>query len=140
MGESEDELTRSVIGLAMRIHSQLGPGLFESVYETILAGKLLEAGHMVERQKAVDICFEGTRFANAFKIDLLIARRLVIEIKSVEQASTLHARQLLTYLRLSNLPTGLVINFNVLTLKDGIKRVVNNYAPVDLSASSANSA
>lgn len=99
MRESEDALTRSVIGLAMRIRSQLGPGLFESVYETNLAGKLLEAGHAVERQRAIDIVFEGTRFANAFKIDLLVDARLIVEIKSVEQTSGLHARQLLTYLR-----------------------------------------
>ncbi len=138
MGE-DDALTRSVIGLAMRIHSQLGPGLFESVYETVLAGKLIEAGHRVERQRLIDIEFEGTRFPNAFKIDLLIDRTLVIEVKATEQSGALHARQLLTYLRLMRLPTGLVINFNVTMLKDGIKRVANSHLPI-FSASSADSA
>lgn len=125
MSDSDNSLSHDVIGLAMRIHTQLGPGLFESVYETVLAGKLVEAGHHVERQRSIDITFEGMRFSNAFKIDLLIDRHLVIEVKAVEQVNALHARQLLTYLRLMNLPLGLVINFNVLRLTDGLKRVIN---------------
>jgi GxxExxY protein len=132
-----DEITREVIGLAMRVHTALGPGLFESVYETVLAGKLSEAGFAVDRQLPIDIEFEGTRFENAFKIDLLIDKRLIIEIKSVDNVSPLHAKQLLTYLRLKNLPVGLVINFGCLSLKDGIRRVVNNH--ID-SANSAHSA
>jgi iron complex transport system substrate-binding protein len=121
----------------MRIHSALGPGLFESVYETVLAGKLAEQGYKVDRQLPINIEFEGTRFTNAFKIDLLVEGRLIVEIKSSEQVSALHAKQLLTYLRLKNLPVGLLINFGCLTIKDGIKRVVNNHQD---SANSARSA
>lgn len=132
-----DQITHEVIGLAMRIHSALGPGLFESVYETVLAGKLAEQGYKVDRQLPINIEFEGTRFTNAFKIDLLVEGRLIVEIKSSEQVSALHAKQLLTYLRLKNLPVGLLINFGCLTIKDGIKRVVNNHQD---SANSARSA
>ena len=132
-----DEVTRDVIGLSMRIHTALGPGLFESVYETVLAGKLIELGYAVERQLPINIEFEGTQFPNAFKIDLLVDQQLVVEIKSVEKPSALHAQQLLTYLRLMNLPVGLVINFSCLTLKDGIRRVVNNHRDSAASAPSA---
>ena len=132
-----DEVTRDVIGLSMRIHTALGPGLFESVYETVLAGKLIELGYAVERQLPINIEFEGTQFPNAFKIDLLVDQQLVVEIKSVEKPSSLHAQQLLTYLRLMNLPVGLVINFSCLTLKDGIRRVVNNHRDSAASAPSA---
>ena len=132
-----DKVTRDVIGLSMRIHTALGPGLFESVYETVLAGKLIELGYTVERQLPINIEFEGTQFSNAFKIDLLVDQQLIIEIKSVEKPSALHAQQLLTYLRLMNLPVGLVINFSCLTLKDGIRRVVNNHRDSAASAPSA---
>ncbi len=132
-----DEVTSDVIGLSMRIHTALGPGLFESVYETVLAGKLVELGYAVERQLPINIEFEGTKFPNAFKIDLLVDQQLVVEIKSVEKPSALHAQQLLTYLRLMNLPVGLVINFSCLTLKDGIRRVVNNHRDSAASAPSA---
>ena len=132
-----DEVTRDVIGLSMRVHTALGPGLFESVYETVLAGKLIEIGYTVERQLPINIEFEGTQFPNAFKIDLLVDQQLIIEIKSVEKPSALHAQQLLTYLRLMNLPVGLVINFSCLTLKDGIRRVVNNHRDSAASAPSA---
>jgi GxxExxY protein len=132
-----DEVTHDVIGLAMRLHSSLGPGLFEKVYETVLSGKLTEIGYKVERQVPVDIEFEGSQFSNAFKIDLLIDERLIIEIKSADQNNALHAKQLLTYLRLMNLPVGLIINFGCLSLKDGIRRIVNNHKDSAKSASSA---
>lgn len=122
-----DQITHDVIGLSMRIHSALGPGLFESVYETVLAGKLSEAGYRVDRQLPIDIEFEGSYFTNAFKIDLLVDQQLIVEIKSVEQISRLHAKQLLTYLRLKKLTVGLIINFGGVSLKDGIRRVVNNH-------------
>ena len=124
-----NDLTAKVIGLAMRIHSRLGPGLFESVYESILEAKLLEHGYKVDRQKPVDIEFDGLRLQKAFKVDLLIDGRLVVEVKSVEQSSKLHAMQLLTYLRMLRLPIGLVINFNCTSLKDGIRRVTNDHTP-----------
>ena len=132
-----DEITHEVIGLSMRVHSALGPGLFESVYETVLAGKLLEAGYQVDRQLPIDIEFEGSRFANAFKIDLLVERQLIIEVKSAEKITPLHAKQLLTYLRLKQQPVGLIINFGCASLKDGIRRIVNDHKDSARSASSA---
>ena len=135
-----DEITRDVIGLAMRVHTELGPGLFESVYETVLAGKLVELGYRVDRQRAIDIEFEGTRFSNAFKIDLLINDQLILEIKSVDKLNPLYRKQLLTYLRLTKLPVGLVLNFGGLTLKEGIDRVVNGHVDANSSAISAASA
>jgi GxxExxY protein len=132
-----DEISRDVIGVAMRIHRELGPGLYENVYETILAGKLAELGFVVDRQKPIDIEFEGTHFPAAFKIDLLIDHRLIVEIKSVDQPTAAHAKQLLTYLRLSKLHVGLVINFGGATLKEGVRRLVNDHLDSNLSASSA---
>lgn len=132
-----DQVTHDVIGLSMRIHTALGPGLFESVYETVLAGKLIELGYHVDRQMPIDIEFEGMHFSNAFKIDLLVDRQLIVEIKSSETSSALHAKQLLTYLRLKKLPVGLVINFGCLSLTDGIRRVVNNHKDSAKSALSA---
>jgi GxxExxY protein len=132
-----DKVSHDVIGLSMRIHTALGPGLFESVYETVLAGKLSELGYRVDRQMPINIEFEGTQFPNAFKIDLLVDQQLVVEIKSVEKPNALHAQQLLTYLRLMNLPVGLVLNFSCVSLKDGIRRVVNNYENSAISAPSA---
>lgn len=121
----------------MRLHRDLGPGLFENVYEIILAGKLAEIGYKVDRQMPVDMEYEGMRFPAAFKIDLLIDDRLVVEIKSVEQPSAVHAKQLLTYLRLMKLPVGLVVNFGGSSLKDGVRRVVNGHAETGHSAISA---
>lgn len=129
-----DEITRDVIDTAIRIHRDLGPGLLESVYETILAGKVAAMGYTVSRQHPIDIEFEGTRFDAAFRIDLLIDSRLIVEIKSIERLGPVHAKQVLTYLRLTKQPVGLLINFGGETLKEGVRRLVNNYVP---SASSA---
>ncbi|MGN6279188.1 MAG: GxxExxY protein [Sphingomonas sp.] len=129
-----DEISRDVIDTAIRIHRELGPGLLESVYETVLAGKLASIGYVVSRQHPVDIEFEGSRFEAAFRIDLLVDHRLVVEIKSIERLGPVHAKQVLTYLRLTKQPVGLLINFGGETLKEGIRRLVYNYTP---SASSA---
>ncbi|HWK35612.1 GxxExxY protein [Sphingomonas sp.] len=132
--EDIDRITSDVIELAIRIHRDLGPGLLESVYEMVLAGKLAGRGYPVSRQYPVDIEFDGMRFDAAFRIDLLVDRRLIVEIKSVERLNGAHAKQLLTYLRLTKQPVGLLINFGGETLKEGVRRLVNNYSH---SASSA---
>ena len=124
-----DHLTGGVLDLSLRLHRELGPGLMESVYETVLAGKLLQAGYAVERQKPIDIEFDGLSFPAAFRIDLLVDHRLIVEIKSVERLNAAHSKQLLTYLRLMKQPVGLLINFAGATLKEGFKRVVNDYVP-----------
>jgi iron complex transport system substrate-binding protein len=101
--------------------------LLESVYETVLAGALTRAGYPVERQRPIDIEFEDHHFAGAFRADLVVAGKVLIEIKSVERLQPVHAKQLLTYLRLANQPIGLLINFGGATLREGFKRIVNNY-------------
>ena len=105
------------------------PGLLESVYETVLAAKLQQLGYMVVRQEPIDIEFEGLRFGAAFRVDLLVDDRLLVEIKSVERLNAAHAKQLITYLRLMKQPVGLLINFGGATLKEGVRRVVNGHIP-----------
>lgn len=122
-----NEISGDVIGAAMAIHRELCPGLLESVYETILASKLSRLGYEVEQQKALALVFEDMHFPAAFKIDLLVDQRLVVELKSVERLQPIHSKQLLTYLRLMKLPVGLLVNFGCDTLKEGVKRVVNNH-------------
>ena len=124
-----DELSGLVVDECIRIHRELGPGLLESVYETVLAGALDRHGIRVDRQQPVDIHYDGLRFSGAFRIDLLVDRQLILEIKSVESLTNLHAKQLLTYLRLTGLSVGLLLNFSGETMKQGIRRVVNNHGP-----------
>ena len=129
-----DLISGDVVDLAIRLHRDLGPGLLESVYETVLAGRLEAMGYRIARQVPILIEFEGFRFENAFRIDLMIDDRLIVEIKSIDRLAPVHAKQLLTYLRLTKQPVGLLINFGGETLKEGILRLVNNHRP---SASSA---
>ncbi|MBZ6380417.1 GxxExxY protein [Sphingomonas sanguinis] len=129
-----DLVSGDVIDVALRLHHELGPGLLESVYEIVLAARLAAMGYSVARQRSIDIDFEDVRIEGAFKIDLLVDERLVVEIKSVERLAPVHAKQLLTYLRLTGQPVGLLINFGGETLREGIRRLVNNHNP---SASSA---
>jgi iron complex transport system substrate-binding protein len=124
-----DDLTNITIEEAIRIHRELGPGLFESVYETILAGRLEARGLRVARQASVPLSFDGHWFEVAFRVDILVEDRLVIEIKSIERLGKSHAKQLLTYLRLLKQPVGLLLNFSEATMKDGIRRLVNDYRP-----------
>jgi len=122
-----DEISSAVLNEAIRIHRELGPGLLESVYEQVLAAALLRRGLEVARQVPVEISYEGMVIAGAFRVDLLVGQTLVVEIKSVEQLTKLHAKQLLTYLRLMKQPVGLHLNFSGLTMKEGIRRLVNDY-------------
>ncbi len=109
----------------MGIHKELGPGLLESVYEVVLARALERRGFQVERQKPVRFEFDGMVFEDAFRVDLLVDERVLVELKSVEKLASVHCKQLLTYLRLMKLPVGLLINFGGATLKEGLKRIVN---------------
>ena len=124
-----DVITGEVLDLSIRLHRDLGPGLLEGVYETVLAAKLQQMGYHVVRQHPVDIEFEDLRFEAAFRIDILVEDRLLIEIKSVERLHAAHAKQLLTYLRLTCQPVGLLINFGGATLKEGFRRLVNDCHP-----------
>ncbi len=124
-----NDISDIVIHESIRIHRELGPGLFESVYETVLAGRLEARGLKVARQVAVPLEFDGHVFEAAFKVDILVEDRLVLEIKSVERLSKAHAKQLTTYLRLLKQPIGLLLNFSEATMKEGIRRLANDYKP-----------
>jgi iron complex transport system substrate-binding protein len=126
---SIDEVTGEIVDAALDIHRRLGPGLMESVYEAVLAHELRRRGLAVRRQVAVRFEYEGMTFDEGFRVDLLVADSVVVELKSVEHASPVHAKQVLTYLRLLDQPVGLLINFGAPTLRDGLKRIVNNYTP-----------
>jgi GxxExxY protein len=124
-----DGITGQVVDTAFKLHTRLGPGLLESVYELVLARELERRGLKVERQKPVSFEFDGLQFDDAFRVDLLIDGCVVVELKSVETLAPVHSKQVLTYLRLLNLPVGLLINFGSATMKEGLHRVVNNYRP-----------
>ena len=120
-----EELATRTIDCGFRIHKELGPGLLESVYEAVLAASLTRVGVRVERQKPIAIRFDGLSIADGFRADLVIEDCLIVEVKSVERNAPVHAKQLLTYLRLTEQPVGLLMNFGCETFREGLKRVVN---------------
>ncbi|MCL2129729.1 MAG: GxxExxY protein [Treponema sp.] len=121
------ELSEKVIGLSISVHKQLGPGLLENIYKECLFYKLEKSGLYVEKEKPLPVIFEGIKIDCGYRLDLLVENELVIECKSVKKFDDIHLAQLLTYLKLGNYKTGLLINFNVVLLKDGIKRIKNGY-------------
>lgn len=122
----ENEISGIIVDAAFKIHSTLGPGLLESVYETILAYELRQRGLEVIVQQAIPVVYEDVHLELGFRADLIVSQKVVIEIKSVETIAPVFAKQLRTYLRLMDLKLGLLINFNVNLIKEGITRVVNN--------------
>ncbi len=122
-----EELSAAVVDAAYHLHRDLGPGLLESVYEVVLAKVLHDRGLSVSRQQSISIVYAGHCFEEGFRIDLLIEEVLPVELKSVEQLSPVHSKQLLTYLRLMRRPVGLLINFGAPTFKEGIRRIVNDH-------------
>lgn len=135
--EKLNAISGIVIDAAMKVHSALGPGLLESAYETCLKHELIKRNIDVKSQVELPVFYDGIRLDAGYRIDLLVADAIVVELKSAEKIAPIHEAQLLSYLKLSNLQVGLLINFNVIHLKDGIKRMVNNYQPLRSSASSA---
>ena len=123
---TENELSRIVFDCAMKVHQSLGPGLLESAYEECLYYELRKAGLNVEKQKPLPLIYEEVKLDVGYRIDIIVENKLIIEIKSVEALSDVHCAQLLTYLKLTNCKLGLLINFNVSLIKNGVKRVVNN--------------
>ena len=121
----ENEIAEAIVDAAFQIHKELGPGLFESVYETILEHELVQRGFAVERQKPIPISYKGLTFEEGFKADIVVDGLVVIELKSVERLSAQHSKQLLTYLKLTRLRLGLLINFGETLIKDGVQRLVN---------------
>ena len=122
-----EDIAKIAVDCGFKLHKELGPGLLESVYEILHAQALRERGLLVERQVQVPIRYKGIVVDNAFRVDLLVGRMLVIELKSTERDSALYPKQLLTYLRLMDLPLGLLMNFGQETFKQGVQRVANNH-------------
>jgi len=126
--------TREVIGAAIKIHRKLGPGLLESAYEACLAHELQRIGMRIERQKPVPLFYEGTKLDCGFRADLVVEGMLSVELKCKEVVHPVNEAQLISHMRLLDVPLGLLINFHVVLLKDGIRRFVNNYIDPELAA------
>jgi GxxExxY protein len=122
---SENEISNKIIGLGIDVHNALGPGLLESAYKECLFYKLTQAGLLVQKEKPMPLLFEEVKLDCGYRIDLLVEDKVVIEIKSVDALNDIHLAQTLTYLKLGNYKLGLLMNFNVLRLRDGVRRVVN---------------
>ena len=122
-----EKLASITVDCGFHLHKNLGPGLLESVYEAVMADQLARRGLRVQRQASIPICYDGIELPKGFRADLLIEDALLVELKSVERLSPLHGKQVLTYLRLLDLPLGLLINFGGETFKEGVKRIANNH-------------
>jgi len=122
----ENEISERIIGCAIEVHRILGPGLLESAYEECLYYEIFQTGVRVEKQKPLPLIYKEIKLEVGYRIDLIIENKVLVEIKSVEALNDIHTAQVLTYLKLSGCKLGLLMNFNVLRIKDGIKRLVNN--------------
>ena len=123
---TENEISKIIVDVAFKLHTRLGPGLLESVYEEIMFFELNKGGLMVERQKPIPVFWDDMKMDIGFRADLIIEKKVIIEIKSVEIIAPVHPKQLLTYLKITGIKLGLLINFNEALIKDGITRIVNN--------------
>ncbi len=123
---TENEISKIVVDIAYKVHTKIGPGLLESVYEEIMFCEIKNYGLKVERQKAIPVFWKEKKLEIGFRADLIVENKVIIELKSVEEIAPVHYKQVLTYLKLTDLKLGLLINFNEYLIKDGIKRIVNN--------------
>ncbi len=123
--KTENDLSNIILGCAIEVHKQLGPGLLESAYQECLFYELNNAGLEVIKEKPMPIVYKDVKLDHGYRIDLLVNNKVVIEIKTVEQFTDVHTAQVLTYLKLGNYKLGLLLNFHVTTLKNGIKRIIN---------------
>lgn len=122
---TENEIAKEIVDVAFKIHTKLGPGLLESVYEAVLAYELKQRGLLVVRQQAIPVIYETVHLEEGFRADLIVEGKVIVELKSVEVIAPVHKKQVLTYLRLTNLKLGLLINFGEALIKDGISRIAN---------------
>ncbi len=129
---NENGIGKEVVDAAVQVHRKLGPGLLETVYEVVLAKELERRGLRVERQVPVSILYGGLRFEEGFRADIIVEGKVILELKSVEQLSKVHAKQVFTYLKLRGLKLGFLLNFGANLMKDGIERVVNGLAEENL--------
>ncbi|MFN8513978.1 MAG: GxxExxY protein [Thermomicrobiales bacterium] len=127
MARTIDQITQEIIGAAIQVHRELGPGLLESAYEACLAFELLDRGLTVEQQKPLLLRYRGLELDCAYRLDLLVEQKVIVEVKSVEKLLPLHDAQLLSYLRIAQCPVGLLLNFNVAVLTQGLHRLANNH-------------
>ena len=123
---TENEISKKIIGAAIEVHKQLGPGLLESSYEICLAYELKQLGLSIQTQVALPVVYKEVKLEAGYRIDILVENKVIIEIKAVEALADIHTAQLLTYLKLKDLKLGLLINFNSVRVIDGVKRIVNN--------------
>ena len=130
-----NEISGRIINCALKVHSAIGPGVLESVYQTCLLHELQKAGLSVQSQVALPVVYGNLRLDSGYRLDLLVADTVIVELKCVEALLPIHKAQLLTYLRLANKPLGLLLNFNVVHLREGIKRVLNNKYQMGIAAS-----
>jgi GxxExxY protein len=131
----ENALSKIIVDAAYHIHVKLGPGLLESVYHRILQYELEKRGLQVEKEVGVSFTYDGLTFDEGFRADLIVNRKVIVELKSVEQTHPVHKKQLLTYLKLTSLKLGLLLNFGAATIKEGITRIVNGLQEIPLSQS-----
>ena len=123
---TENEISEKIIGCAIQVHRELGPGLLESSYEECLYYELVQSGMLVEKQKPLPLIYKEVKLDCGYRLDLIVENKVVTEVKAVEALNDVHMAQVLTYLKLSRCKLGLLMNFNVVLMKSGIKRVVNN--------------
>jgi GxxExxY protein len=123
---NENEISKILVDCCFKVHTELGPGLLESVYEEVLAYEIIKRGLNLERQKGIPVFYDNIKMELGFRADLIVENKVIIELKSIEAIAPVHSKQLLTYLRLTGFKLGLLVNFNEALIKDGIKRIVNN--------------
>ncbi len=123
---TENEISKLIVSSALKVHRALGPGLLESAYEACLFYELKKTGLRIEKQKPLPLVYEDVKLDIGYRVDIIVENKVIIEIKSVDTLSDIHLAQVLTYLRISNCKLGMLINFNVILIKTGIKRIVNN--------------
>ncbi len=132
-----DQITRRIIGAAIEVHRHLGPGLLESAYEAGLAYELKQLGFRIEQQRLLPVVYKDVKLDCGYRLDIVVEDAIILEIKAIEQLAPIHDAQLLSYLRISGMKVGLLMNFHVRVLKNGLKRIVNEFPDSAFSASSA---
>lgn len=123
---TENEISKILVDCCFKVHTELGPGLLESVYEEVLSYEIIKRGLNLERQKGIPVIYDQIKMELGFRADIIVENKVIIELKSIEAIAPVHTKQLLTYLKLTGLKLGLLVNFNEALIKDGIKRIVNN--------------
>jgi GxxExxY protein len=127
MQKDVNHITGQILDAGIKVHNDLGPGLFESIYEQVLSYELNKRGFCIQKQKTIPVMYDGQKMEDGFRADLVVENLVIIEIKSVENLLPVHFKQLYTYLKLSDISNGILINFNISLLKDGFHRLFNNY-------------